>query len=284
MAKYKRIGIDLVREPEHTARLEMNDEKLASLMESIKEIGIIEPLIVKPLDEGRYEVIAGHRRLLASRLAGLAEVPCKVETDDKLAIAIKIHENVEREELNAGEEAIFFAELYDQLGEDVDEVCAAVRKSRDYVEKRLNLMRGEPAVREALTKNEINFGVALELNRMAIPRDRTWYLSHACRTGATTATVRQWRLDANRRAELEAARETAPGDHEHAGAAPSPEPPSSISYAHMAKPKELSTSEQIDECCMCKQPRPQFEMYRKFVCRPCADEILVPRELEESRV
>ena len=111
MGEFRILALTELGEPEHAARTTMDDAKLNSLVVSIREIGILEPLLVLPAVDGVHEVVAGHRRLKAARIAGRGDAPCIIVDDAGDADAIKIHENVEREELSAADEAIFYAEL-----------------------------------------------------------------------------------------------------------------------------------------------------------------------------
>lgn len=265
------IRIDKLLEPADAARTEIDPELLDSLTESIREIGVKEPLLVISRDGGQFEVVAGHRRLLASRRAGLIEVPCIIETDPEEVEAIRIHENIEREELHPADEAMFLSKVYVRCGEDVDKVAAVVRKTRDYVERRLNLLRGSPKVFEALADKRINMGVAEELNRMKRAEDADWYLEHAVKAGASIRLMRQWRMEANARAELDdeqrakaAAASTRTGTQEVI-------PPPSPSFDAARAPWELSSSRERRPCMFCGDEHEEWKMYRRFLCRPCAE-------------
>jgi len=188
-----RISINELREPQRVARAIIDDEGLDALAESIKRVGIINPLVVEVVDGG-FEVVAGHRRLLAARRAGLVVLPCLVRSArDASATALQLHENLYRQELTPVEEAAWFAELLPLCGNDTDNLAAMVRQSRGYVEGRLNLLRGDPDVLAAVAKHEISLGVAQELNKIPQEKDRLYYLGWARQTGATVGMVRQWR-------------------------------------------------------------------------------------------
>jgi hypothetical protein len=107
--------------------------------------------------------------------------------------ALKLHENLYREELSPVEEAAFFAELLTTCDNDTDKLCQLVKQSRGYVEGRLLLLSGDPDVLGAVAAKEITLGVAEELNKMDRHEDRVYYLGWAKQTGATRATVRGWR-------------------------------------------------------------------------------------------
>src|SRR5574337_1593779 len=190
-----KIVIHEIREPRQMARAAINETGLDELTESIKRVGVINPLVVEEVDGG-YEVVAGHRRLLAARRAGLVALPCLVRSSrDPNPTALKLHENLYREELSPLEEGAFYAELMHECGEDTDALALLVKQSRGYVEARLNLLRGFPAVLEALAAKEISLGVAQELNKFH-EKDVEYYLGWCKRTGSSVALVRQWRSQA----------------------------------------------------------------------------------------
>lgn len=256
----------------------MDDGGLDSLAESIGAIGVKEPLLVAPAIAGKYEVIAGHRRLLAARIAGVDRIPCIIETDRDTEAAIRLHENIEREDLNVADEAMFLGELYEQQGEDVDKVANAVRKSRAYVEERLLLLRGAKEVYDALREGKITFGVARELNKLHLEKDKLYYLNYAIRGGASIRQVREWRTQANVRAELEAtkAHERAAVDDNQDLSPPAAEPQQS--YLSVARPEELTGSTEKVACFMCGKTDEMWRFIRKFACMECADKYLLPAE------
>ena len=188
-----KIATSEIREPAHVARAVIDDAGLDALAESLRRVGLVNPLTVMEV-EGGYEVIAGHRRLLAARHAGLVAIPCMVRSArDPNPTALKLHENLYREELSPVEEAAFFAELLTQCDNDTDKLCQLIKQSRGYVEGRLRLLSGDPDVLAAVAGKEISLGVAEELNKMEHHEDRVYYLGWAKTTGATRAVVRGWR-------------------------------------------------------------------------------------------
>lgn len=273
MSEFRLIALTELVEPEHAARTTMDDGKLDSLVGSIREVGILEPLLVMPGADQAFEVVAGHRRLKAARIAGLGEVPCIIVDDPESADAIKIHENVEREELSPADEAIFYAELFERHGEDTDVVAARVKRSRDHVEGRLLLIRGDKHVFDALAKGKISLGVAAELNKMELEKDCHFHLDYCVRTGASVAIARQWRSECNARAQFQA---------EVPKASPEPEPLSTeelerrAQEAHAfagASPWELSSSKEERPCVFCQKGYEEWKMLKKHVCLPCNENV-----------
>lgn len=273
MSKFRILPTAALLEPVHAARTTMSDELMDSLVVSIRAVGVLEPLLVRPAGDGAFEVVAGHRRLKAARIAGLAKLPCIDLETDELAAAAKIHENLEREDLSPADEAIFYAELYETHGEDVDAVTELVRMSRARVESRLNLIRGDKHVFAALAVGKISIGVAEELNKFAREDDRLFHLDYCTRTGATVATARQWRVDANRRAELLAPAEPA----EPSISARTPEEEARLSLERTAfagaAPWELDSSTEKRPCAICTTELEAWKMLKKHLCPECASHI-----------
>lgn len=182
-----------ILEPEAPVRAAIDDEGLDELAESISELGLLQPILVARRGE-KYEVIAGHRRLLATRKLGLPKVQCLVadgESEDSL-IGGRVHENIIRRDITPVEEASFYAELMEKY-QDVDEVCRICHRSRHVVESRLLLLTGDKDVLSALNQNMINLSVAMELNQEKDNRKRAWFLDYAIRDGATAQTIDRWR-------------------------------------------------------------------------------------------
>lgn len=189
----RHIPIELIDEPARAMRETFDEQQLDELTDSIRALGLIEPVIVKRAGD-RYEVIAGHRRLIACRRAGLGDVRCEIrDVDDEALEAIKHAENTAREDVNVVEEATYFADLYANLcGEDVDRVCDVVKRPRRYVEERLLLLRGDDGVIGALREKKISLAVAQELNKFPDRKGTKIYLEYAL-NGATARQVKDWR-------------------------------------------------------------------------------------------
>lgn len=265
------ISLSQLNEPEIAARTEMTDGGLDSLAASIRAVGVLEPLGVFAVDGGRFEIVYGHRRFHASQKAGLVEVPCLVYRDRATAEAMKLHENLEREELSPADEGVFFHQLYRQHGEDVMHVAELVKKSPEYVERRMLLIRGDERVLEALRAGLIAVTVAEQFNRLKRPQDIAFYLDHAIRSGCTVRQARQWVETANYQAGLNAAAGTpAPNGAPADGAAPAPVPPGTA-YLGAAHPHEITSSRELARCLFCQEIHEQWKCIRKFVCRGCAD-------------
>jgi ParB family chromosome partitioning protein len=142
----------------------MDDERLAELAESIKAQGLIQPIIVRPIDKQRYEIIAGGRRWRAAQLAALREVPVVVrDADDHAALAMALIENIQREDLNPLEEATALHRLIDEFQLTHLQAAEAVGRSRAAVSNLLRLLELPEAIRALVEQHALEMGHARAL-------------------------------------------------------------------------------------------------------------------------
>lgn len=141
-----------------------DDEALEELAESIKQYGLIQPITVRRLDGGYYQIIAGERRWRASRLAGLSEVPVNIiEADDRMAMQLALVENLQREDLNPIEEARGYKTLMDEYGMTQDEAAQSVGKSRPTITNSLRLLSLGEGTLAMVENGELSAGHARAL-------------------------------------------------------------------------------------------------------------------------
>ena len=164
---------DLLKPNPRQPRKEFDEEALNDLAASIRERGIIQPIIAEKADSGGYYIIAGERRARAARIAGLAEVPVIVrEVPDKSRLVLALIENIQRENLNPLEEAQAYAELMRLEGLSQEEAAARVGKSRPAVANALRLLKLPEDMRQSLASGGITAGHARALLSVANPADR----------------------------------------------------------------------------------------------------------------
>ena len=145
-------------------RKQFDPDALADLADSIREHGIIQPLTVRKLQSGYYQIIAGERRWRAARMAGLSEVPAIViEADDRKAMELAMIENLQREDLNPIEEAMAFKRLLQEFQLKQDEVAERVSKSRTAVTNSMRLLKLSPRVQQMIIDDMISTGHARAL-------------------------------------------------------------------------------------------------------------------------
>jgi ParB family chromosome partitioning protein len=158
------LKLNQLQAGKYQPRKNMVDASLQELSESIKEQGIMQPLLVRSVAAGKYEIIAGERRFRAASLAGLKEVPVLIkEANDQATAAMALIENMQREDLNALEEASGLARLIEEFGYTHDKAAQAVGKSRSAVSNLLRLMQLAKPVQQMLAKGDIDMGHARAL-------------------------------------------------------------------------------------------------------------------------
>jgi ParB family chromosome partitioning protein len=169
-------------------RKNMVDASLQELSESIKEQGIMQPLLVRSIASGKYEIIAGERRFRAASMAGLKEVPVLIkDANDQAAAAMALIENMQREDLNALEEANGLARLIEEFGYTHDKAAQAVGKSRSAVSNLLRLMQLAKPVQQMLAKGDIDMGHA----RALLPLEAAAQVSLAQKIAIQKLSVRE---------------------------------------------------------------------------------------------
>ena len=158
------LQISQLQAGKYQPRQNMVDASLQELSESIKEQGIMQPLLVRSVASGKYEIIAGERRFRAATMAGLKEVPVLIkQANDQATAAMALIENMQREDLNALEEANGLARLIEEFGYTHDKAAQAVGKSRSAVSNLLRLIQLAKPVQLMLAKGEIDMGHARAL-------------------------------------------------------------------------------------------------------------------------
>lgn len=193
--EFATISLDIIDDPARPMRHDLSPESVEDLVISIRQVGIIEPLVVKPVGK-RYEVIAGHRRLVASSIAGLAQVPCYiVDATKEQTELLKIHENLYRADIRPSDEADHFKYLIQNHKLSPVKLAKLIGKSEGYVHDRLAIFNYPPELRHALDNGQIKFSVAREFARMEDLSKMREYLHYAVRSGITPALARQWVLD-----------------------------------------------------------------------------------------
>jgi ParB family chromosome partitioning protein len=171
----REVPLDLLQRGRYQPRVDMRDESLAELAESIKAQGVVQPIVVRPLPspgggETRYEIVAGERRWRAAQLAGLHTIPAVVrDIPDESAVAVALIENIQREDLNPIEEARALHRLVEEFGLTHADAATAVGRSRATVTNLLRLLELPRQVRELLERRELDMGHARALLGLGTP-------------------------------------------------------------------------------------------------------------------
>lgn len=158
------IEVDSIRPNPYQPRQEFKDAALDELASSIKELGVIQPITVRPMGNGQFEIISGERRLRAARRADMNRIPAFVrEADSEQMLEMALVENVQREELNPIEVALGYQRLMEECGLTQEEVSQKVSKSRATVANFLRLLKLPPRIQAALRDKEVSMGHARAL-------------------------------------------------------------------------------------------------------------------------
>ena len=159
-----KISVDQVKPNPYQPRQSFDDEQLRSLASSIKKKGVLQPILVQKLSENSYQLIAGERRLRASKIAGLTEIPAIISefsAEDQLEIAIL--ENVQRENLNPVEEAEGYKRLIDEFHHTQEELSEIIGKSRSHISNVMRLLTLPEEVKLMVKEGKLSFGHARAL-------------------------------------------------------------------------------------------------------------------------
>ena len=158
------IPIEFIQPGKYQPRTYFAEESIAELSDSIKAQGVIQPIVLRPIGDDRYEIIAGERRWRAAQLAGIEKIPAVIRTvDDESALAMSLIENIQREDLNPLEEATALQRLIDDFQFTHQEVADAVGKSRSAVTNTLRLTQLALPVAEMLVAGDLEMGHARAL-------------------------------------------------------------------------------------------------------------------------
>ena len=159
-----KLAITQLQPGKYQPRRDMKVEKLSELADSIRAQGVIQPIVVRTLSSGQFEIIAGERRWRAAQIAELREVPVVIrEVDDRAVIAMALIENIQREDLNPLEEATSLHRLIDEFDLTHQEAAEAVGRSRAAVSNLLRLLELPEAIRKLLESGQLEMGHARAL-------------------------------------------------------------------------------------------------------------------------
>ena len=182
------LKLDLLQPGKYQPRTRMDEGSLYELAESIKAQGVMQPVLVRSVGGGRYEIIAGERRTRAARLAGLDEVPVLVrDVPDESAAAMALIENIQREDLNPLEEAQGLKRLTDEFGLTHELAAQAVGRSRSAASNLLRLLNLTDAVQQMLMAGDLDMGHA----RALLPLDGARQILHANEIVSKKLSVRE---------------------------------------------------------------------------------------------
>jgi len=182
------LPVGAIRPGKYQPRTHMNEQALKELAASIREQGLMQPLLVRPVGQDQYELIAGERRWRAAQIAGLKDVPALIrEVPDKAALAMALIENIQREDLNPIEEAAGLERLIDEFRMTHEQAAEAVGRSRSATTNLLRLLKLAKPVQAMLMQGTLEMGHA----RALLPLDGARQVEAANRITARRLSVRE---------------------------------------------------------------------------------------------
>lgn len=245
--KMQAVKMDLIDEPKSVSRLNIEKGPVEELAKSIYENGLLQPIVLR-VGNGRFEIIAGHRRFLAHRLLEKEMINAFAsEMTDQEAIFARATENLARVDLTPLEESAIYGELVDVHGLSFEEIGKKMGKTAGTIKRRLDLLRMPPILQQAVHNKQISMSVAEELWPIANVTDLEYYMSFAVENGCTKSVAREWCRewkDGQRRREN-------PGEVPGGGASPQEPRPYYVA------------------CDLCQGPAEMDKMIRMAICTDC---------------
>ncbi|MEO5884008.1 MAG: ParB/RepB/Spo0J family partition protein [Candidatus Limnocylindrales bacterium] len=192
------VPIDHIESNPQQPRLAFNQETLDELAASIREHGVLQPILVRPIAAHRYQLIAGERRWRASRLAGLATIPALIEDiDDDTALEISIIENLQREDISPLDEAAMYDRMLRDHGYSIRKLADKLGKDKGYIENRLRLADAPDEVRQLVSLRKDTLSHAYELMKVTDPKKRRRLADQVARGELTLIKLRD-KIDGRR--------------------------------------------------------------------------------------
>lgn len=149
------LPLEVVIPDPNQPRSDIDEEKIKGLAESIKEQGLLQPILVRPIESGKYQIVLGERRYRACKRLGLETIRAKIrELGDKQVLEIQIVENLQREDLNSIDEAKAFKRMVDDLGYTHEKIAERIGKSREYVTNKLRLLKLPSEIQDEIRKGK----------------------------------------------------------------------------------------------------------------------------------
>ena len=221
------IAVDRIDPNPDQPRMSWDEDALAELSASVKEHGVLQPILVRPLEAGRYQLIAGERRWRASRAAELDQIPAIIEDiDDETALEIAIIENLQREDLSPLDEAVMYDRMVTDHGYSVRKLAQKLGKDKGYIENRLRLADAPPEVKQLVSLRKDTLSHAYELLKVRDERKRRRLAGQVARGELSLVKLRE-RIEGRQRREPDADDERDGRGEEERESGPAPTPPES---------------------------------------------------------
>ena len=169
----RNVPVDRIDPNPEQPRMTFDEDALKELAASVTEHGVLQPILIRPADGGRYQLVAGERRWRASKIAGLHEIPALIEEiDDDTALEISIIENLQREDLSPLDEALMYERMTSDHGYSLRKLAQKLGKDKGYVENRLRLAGAPPEIKQLVSLRKDTLSHAYELLKIDDPKKR----------------------------------------------------------------------------------------------------------------
>ena len=199
------VPVDHIEPNPEQPRMVFEPQALDELASSIREHGVLQPILVRPLGPNTYQIVAGERRWRASRLAGLETIPALIEEiDDDTALEIAIIENLQREDLTPLDEAAMYDRMVHEHGYSIRKLADKLGKDKGYLENRLRLADAPPEIRELVSLRKDSLSHAYELMKVEDPKKRRKLAEQVARGELTLIKLRD-KIEGRRTRETRAA-------------------------------------------------------------------------------
>lgn len=186
------LDLEKIDPPVDAVRDLIDPEQVRELAESIRSQGLLQPILVRPIN-GRYEVVAGHRRYLAHRLIGEVKIKCIVREMMNVEVeVIRAIENDQREDLNPIEKAKGYKRLRDKFGLNNEQIAQKMGRHRETILRFLKLLKIPDEFQTALARKKLSIGVALCLNEIDDDISKKYYFTAAIENGVTLEVAQNW--------------------------------------------------------------------------------------------
>ena len=186
------LSVERIEANPQNPRIAFNEETLEELASSIREHGVLQPVLVRPLDDGRFQLIAGERRWRASKIAGQPTIPALVEDiDDDTALEIALIENLQREDISPLDEAAMYDRMIRDHGYSIRKLAEKLGKDKGYLENRLRLADAPPEVRELVSLRKDTLSHAYELMKVDDPKKRRKLADQVARNELSLVKLRE---------------------------------------------------------------------------------------------
>jgi len=189
------MPLDMILPPAYEMRTAMSEEKMIGLQRSIRIIGLLQPIVVKLVAGGKYEIVAGFRRFIAHQRNKAASILARVMDNSDINHELaKIHENIEREDVSAMDEARFIGRMQKTLKMSQVDIAKNIGRSEAYVSQRIAILDAPEILQEALEDGVISFSVARQLAKVTDMKELNRLVEYAVRNGVTPQVAKAWRM------------------------------------------------------------------------------------------